>query len=158
MLYSHYIHPQIIDSCRSISYVRFDGKMSAKRRQEVLQQFSIPLADDDTQAGPVSAPSQRNRKGRASAIILDEDDDLNGDNQDDKEFVTRNDDSDDSFLDDDDELPWAKKKGKGKAKAKSKRATDTSIGGLSVNPKVLLISLKAGALGLNLTVANNVYL
>ena len=27
-----------------------------------------------------------------------------------------------------------------------------------VNPRVMLISLKAGALGLNLTVANNVYL
>jgi SWI/SNF-related matrix-associated actin-dependent regulator of chromatin subfamily A3 len=27
-----------------------------------------------------------------------------------------------------------------------------------INPKVMLISLKAGALGLNLTVANNIYL
>src|ERR1700720_2910374 len=31
---------------RRISYVRFDGQMSAKRRQETLERFSLPLEDD----------------------------------------------------------------------------------------------------------------
>lgn len=46
------------------------------------------------------------------------------------------------------------KKGKGKAKSS---LVDT-LKSRADNPKVMLISLKAGALGLNLTVANNVYL
>ncbi|KLO20367.1 hypothetical protein SCHPADRAFT_897662 [Schizopora paradoxa] len=147
-----------------ISYVRFDGKMSAKRRQEVLQQFSTPLQKEDSQAAHPSAPSQRTRRGsRKPAMILD-DDDFNDNDRDDGEFQADNDESDDSFLDDeDDDLPWAKKKGKGKGKAKAKKTNltaDSSFGrsSLGANPKVLLISLKAGALGLNLTVANNVYL
>jgi SWI/SNF-related matrix-associated actin-dependent regulator of chromatin subfamily A3 len=57
-----------------------------------------------------------------------------------------------------------KGKGKGKAKGKSKAAAryDFAPAGVAamngINPKVMLISLKAGALGLNLTVANNIYL
>jgi SWI/SNF-related matrix-associated actin-dependent regulator of chromatin subfamily A3 len=56
------------------------------------------------------------------------------------------------------------KKGKGKAKGKSKAAARSDFAPVGnaavngVNPKVMLISLKAGALGLNLTVANNIYL
>ena len=99
-------------------------------------------------------------------MVID-DDDFNDNDRDDGEFQAGNDESDDSFLDDeDDDLPWAKKKGKGKGKAKAKAkksslGADSSFGRSSMggaNPKVLLISLKAGALGLNLTVANNVYL
>lgn len=41
------------------------------------------------------------------------------------------------------------RKGKGKAKTRERS---------SLIPKVMLISLKAGALGLNLTMANNVFL
>jgi SWI/SNF-related matrix-associated actin-dependent regulator of chromatin subfamily A3 len=66
--------------------------------------------------------------------------------------------------------PTQSKSGKTKAKGKGKAATrshltpveDTAAYRTSitngVNPKVMLISLKAGALGLNLTVANNIYL
>ena len=47
--------------------------------------------------------------------------------------------------------------GKGKGKATSRASAYSSMSG-GRNPPVMLISLKAGALGLNLTVANNVYL
>ncbi|KAG8935555.1 hypothetical protein FRC02_007699 [Tulasnella sp. 418] len=86
-----------------ISYVRFDGSMSAKKRAEVLVQFSQPLTDND--------------------VETDEE----------EEVVTRS------------------KKGKGKATAPTKRKSTR-------NPPVMLISLKAGALGLNLTVASRVFL
>lgn len=67
-----------------------------------------------------------------------------------------NDDGDDEFVDDDD-----KPKGKGKKEAKAfddLYFTRSGSSSADVNAKVMLISLKAGALGLNLTVANNVYL
>ncbi|KAJ7901958.1 SNF2 family N-terminal domain-containing protein [Mycena olivaceomarginata] len=126
---------------RGIAYVRFDGRMSAKRRQEVIAQFSVPVADD----GPAST-GRRRKSSEASG----EDSDY---------VVEPANDSD--FLDDDDadDTVWSKKKGKakgkGKQKAKASSYTARTAGG---NPKVMLISLKAGALGLNLTVANNVYL
>jgi len=101
-----------------------------------------------------------------------------GEYQQENTIPTNSDDDDDFVLEMDVESddgangtrPRGKKgKGKGKAKGKSKAGTrsrvasagDTIMNGLSsngVNPKVMLISLKAGALGLNLTVANNIYL
>jgi SWI/SNF-related matrix-associated actin-dependent regulator of chromatin subfamily A3 len=56
-----------------------------------------------------------------------------------------------------------KRKNKGKRKATTHMVEDNAAAfrmpaNNGVNPKVMLISLKAGALGLNLTVANNVYL
>lgn len=139
--------------------------MSQKRRQEVLESFSKPLKDDDyssTQPAAASASAtQKRRTGRAAKIILDSDEEDAIDQKEDADFVVHSD-SDDSFLDDREAaLPWNKNKGKGKGKGKAKKAKGSkgsssySNGG---NPKVLLISLKAGALGLNLTVANNVYL
>ena len=73
---------------------------------------------------------------------------------------------DDDFIDDSDDESKraASKKGKGKAKGKKKTTapsrtlTPSNTRSDEVNPRVMLISLKAGALGLNLTVANNVYL
>ncbi|KAG9003678.1 hypothetical protein FRB93_010899 [Tulasnella sp. JGI-2019a] len=62
-------------------------------------------------------------------------------------------------VDDDDDDDWEpevktrSKKGKGKARARAGGGTDRKT-----NPAVMLISLKAGALGLNLTVANRVFL
>ncbi|KAF7315555.1 hypothetical protein MIND_00070800 [Mycena indigotica] len=88
-----------------ITFVRFDGRMSAKRREETISQFSIPYDNDEEE---VSAPTST-RKGKG--------------------------------------------KGKQKAKASSYSAPHTTN-----NIKVMLISLKAGALGLNLTVANHVFL
>lgn len=86
------------------------------------------------------------------------------DNGDDPDFtfVEGADDDDDDFIDDEDVVQKKPKKGKGKARnsrsttMSSRDTSNSSFDG--VNPKVMLISLKAGALGLNLTVANNVYL
>jgi SWI/SNF-related matrix-associated actin-dependent regulator of chromatin subfamily A3 len=83
------------------------------------------------------------------------------DDGDDDSFVPQVDfDSDDGA----DGPPTRNKKGKAKAKGKSKAAARYAFAPVGVvpmngiNPKVMLISLKAGALGLNLTVANNIYL
>ncbi|TFK94573.1 hypothetical protein K466DRAFT_509225 [Polyporus arcularius HHB13444] len=176
-----------------IPYVRFDGKMSARRRQETIARFSVPIEADSSgpalsQAAPpslsqatappssqptVPASSQRSsrRRGRAtqSTVI---DDIFNDDKDKDDDFVMDDDDQDDDddFIDDDDDdTPFRtqSKKGKGKAKSKPKAKKRVSIPSTpaldgsqfdGVNPRVMLISLKAGALGLNLTVANNVYL
>ncbi|KAK7005619.1 DNA repair protein rad5 [Favolaschia claudopus] len=127
---------------KGIAYVRFDGRMSAKRRQEVIAQFSVPVADDDVDSG--SGSRHRSRSGSV------------GEHSD---YVMDADDSD--FIDDDeDDSAYSKKKSKAKGKGKQKQSQKTSYTSHASgrNPKVMLISLKAGALGLNLTVANNVYL
>ncbi|TFY66346.1 hypothetical protein EVG20_g4743 [Dentipellis fragilis] len=164
-----------------IPYVRFDGKMSARRRQETLQRFSIPL--DDAAVQPASTPAPSQTQGRATrrrtatqASVDDVDITVQDQGDADDDFVPGAIDADDDdFLDDeDDDDVWTKKgkgkKGKGKAKAKGKSIAKARFAASTntvtyqeslasgVNPKVMLISLKAGALGLNLTVANNVYL
>lgn len=142
--------------------------MSAKRRQETIARFSVPIEEDESPAltltqapSATQARSTRRRSTRASSqavVDLTADDDQDGD------FVMPVDDeTDDDFIvdDSDDDRPKkkGKGKGKGKAKAKSKAAVKTAHDlPDGVNPRVMLISLKAGALGLNLTVANNVYL
>ena len=95
------------------------------------------------------------------------------DDDNDDDFVLDADTSDDDYAYLDENVPptrsQAKTKGPGKAKGKGKgkgRASvpepESLLNNLSSsdgeNPRVMLISLKAGALGLNLTVANNVYL
>ncbi|THH08085.1 hypothetical protein EW145_g2943 [Phellinidium pouzarii] len=154
-----------------ISYARFDGKMSAKRRQETLERFCVPVQDDQSMSSSESSslssrlsPAPKAtpvglRRRKISKIVLDDDDNF-------VEEVVAKDDDDDDFLEDGDVSAWimeAESKGKGKGKAKKTQIkkslssfTDSFLG--STNPKVMLISLKAGALGLNLTVANNVYL
>ncbi|KAJ7446182.1 SNF2 family N-terminal domain-containing protein [Mycena galericulata] len=133
-----------------ISYVRFDGRMSAKRRQETIAQFSIPLAADDGR-GVTEASRGRGRSSEGSI----------GRGQD-SDFVMELDDDSDFIDDGDDDTMYSKKKskGKGKGKAKANAASYTAKSKIAPgeNPAVMLISLKAGALGLNLTVANNVYL
>lgn len=99
-----------------ISYVRFDGSMSVRKRQEALDRFCVPLKDP------------------ASSLHDDGDDD---DQDDDIVFLSQS---------------------KGKGKAKTEMTAYDKILSSFRNPQVMLISLKAGALGLNLTVANNVYL
>ena len=119
--------------------------MSARRRQEVLERFSIPVEVKNT-----SVMKNRHSIGR---VIMDSDDD----DAQDRDFIQSDDDH--SFLDDsdDDNVRTAKKgKGKAKMKTKSKRINKFDALGGCENPVVMLISLKAGALGLNLTVANNV--
>lgn len=165
--------------------------MSARRRQETIARFSVPIKPGEvTTAPPLSqvaqlsssqpsepVPSQRaaRRRTRSSQSIL-----LDGSLDDDKDddFIMvdpSSDDDDDPFIDDENVPPTrtqAAKKGKGKAKggAKGKGKKTARVSDLvpeefmsaantsDVNPRVMLISLKAGALGLNLTVANNVYL
>lgn len=158
----------------SIPYVRFDGKMSARRRQETIARFSVPIEGGDvpmsssqapTSQPEVPASSQRSsrRRLRSTQAILDESID---DAQDDDFVMDDNQADDDDFIDDSDDEPSraASKKGKGKAKGKKKTTapsrtlTPSNTRSDEVNPRVMLISLKAGALGLNLTVANNVYL
>ncbi|KAJ6587041.1 SNF2 family N-terminal domain-containing protein [Mycena vulgaris] len=137
-----------------IPYVRFDGRMSAKRRQETIAQFSVPVDDDDV--GATTASAGRRSRGRSSEGSLGRGED--------SDFVMEVADDSDFLDDEDDNTIYAKKnkkaKGKGKGKAQAKSSSYTTRPTLSPgeNPKVMLISLKAGALGLNLTVANNVYL
>jgi SWI/SNF-related matrix-associated actin-dependent regulator of chromatin subfamily A3 len=146
--------------------------MSAKRRQETLETFCVPIGDDapsianvpSTPVVPMSEvqPTRRSaRSSRRGAGEYQQADALSVDDGGDDDFVLQMDaDSDDGV----DGARTRNKKGKGKAKGKSKAAARsdfaptayTTING--ANPKVMLISLKAGALGLNLTVANNIYL
>ncbi|KAJ3569860.1 hypothetical protein NP233_g4782 [Leucocoprinus birnbaumii] len=108
-----------------IPYVRFDGQMSARRRQEAIARFSIPVKESSSsRAGSQPTRASRGRgKGKAKKV---DDDDFDYNDDGDADFALQDD------MDDEDSA--------------------------EVNPRVMLISLKAGALGLNLTVANNVYL
>lgn len=180
----------------SIPYVRFDGQMSARRRQETLERFSVPIEEGSEDAElPVPSASQTRsqpqtkstgrstrQRGGGPASFPTEDGDAINDGDDD--FVPDDgaDDDDDDFVVSDDDTPWGQsktKKGNGKGKSNANGKSKTKAKGTSkarftgedsvvtykstavafgANPKVMLISLKAGALGLNLTVANNVYL
>ncbi|KAG0704509.1 SNF2 family N-terminal domain-containing protein [Suillus ampliporus] len=140
-----------------IPYVRFDGQLSARRRQEALEQFSIPLEADNDLAVDAETPLPP-RRGRTSTQTT-----LVG-----KDALLEDDDS--SFIvddDDDEDISTRAREGKGKSKpknkgkAKARYSPATRFDGSAVRgriPRVMLISLKAGALGLNLTVANNVFL
>jgi len=146
-----------------IPYVRFDGKLSARKRQEVLERFSIPLDPEESPAPGEPLPSTRRRQTQTPSTLVGDDEDATDGN--DSDFVAGNATDDDDFDDDistrvqKSKAKERKKKGKGKAKAipTGKQVFDGSAFH-GVNPKVMLISLKAGALGLNLTVANHVFL
>ncbi|KAI6157534.1 SNF2 family N-terminal domain-containing protein [Pisolithus tinctorius] len=121
-----------------IPYVRFDGQLSARRRQEILERFSIPLETES--CIDIST-------GVTDTDVYDL--------------------TDDGTTEDDDlHLGISSLVEKGKEKASesiilSNANSKSLLNGSMLqgkNPKVMLISLKAGALGLNLTVANNVFL
>lgn len=142
--------------------MRFDGKMSARSRQETLAKFSIPITDEDVASIPATQPSSgrpsRQRMQSSQAVI-----DVGADDTNDADFVMADGRGDSDFIDDEDDAPSPAKKRKGKKKATVKtRSSGTRVLDGSAfegeNPRVMLLSLKAGALGLNLTVANNVYL
>lgn len=133
-------------NCR-ISYVRFDGSMSARKRQETLERFCVPLEDETT---PVPSQSDKSNRRARSTKASCKGADLDRDDEDD--FI------DDGNQDDDVVFVSQSKKGKGKGKAKANKTAYERLLSSFENPQVMLISLKAGALGLNLTVANNVYL
>ena len=148
--------------------MRFDGQMSAKRRQETIQRFSVPLDESlDSNVAEIQDQVPLGRPRRAKKQLAFHDDLIDGDDIEDSDFTMTIDEDDDvDFLDDEDSTAFSTKaskkgKGKGKGKAAVKSKKGATYDGLSLddaNPKVMLISLKAGALGLNLTVANNVYL
>jgi SWI/SNF-related matrix-associated actin-dependent regulator of chromatin subfamily A3 len=146
-----------------IPYVRFDGQMSAKRRKETLERFSVPIeepAEVVSQTQSQAEDDGRRLRRRSFTKVTDRGVEAIADG-DDSDFAMSTSGTSNDFLSND-EL----KKAKGKAKRKTnasvpKQGFRPSINDLPMdgtNPKVMLISLKAGALGLNLTVANNVYL
>ena len=184
--------PRLRSPIYSIPYIRFDGKMSARRRQEAIARFSVPL--DGSCSSPVPAttraapPSRgttappasqepevlparrRTRKSTATAYV--DGDAAMGEDAGDADYSFVEEGDDDDFIDDEDDEEALRRKsksekGKGKAKKQARISVappststylDGSAFGTEVNPKVMLLSLKAGALGLNLTVANNVFL
>lgn len=141
----------------SIPYVRFDGQLSARRRQEALEQFSIPLEPGDNLVVDVENPLPQRRSRTSTQASLEEENDLE-DN--DPTFIVGDADDDDNDYDFEEDISARAKKGRKKSKTKNKgkgkARLDSSLEGKI--PRVMLISLKAGALGLNLTVANNVFL
>lgn len=104
-----------------IPYVRFDGQLSARKRQEILERFSIPLETESCIHSSAESPDFH--QGHSSL---------------------------------------AEKSKKKASESMTSNANPKSVFDCSAfqgtNPRVMLISLKAGALGLNLTVANNVFL
>jgi SWI/SNF-related matrix-associated actin-dependent regulator of chromatin subfamily A3 len=162
-----------------IGYCRFDGKMSAKRRADTIAKFCIPVKDTPAVLEEPMGKSSRLRpptQPQPQSIEIDDD----GDNA--SDFAPDDDQSDDGDTDFDsgEDSRAKRRKGKSKAKRKEKAPVKSKIlealGELDEepNPRVMLISLKgapfvgvdrqtlrllaAGALGLNLTVANNVFL
>ncbi|KAG9104378.1 hypothetical protein FRC06_003185 [Ceratobasidium sp. 370] len=119
-----------------ITFVEFNGGMSAKRRQEVLESFSIPLAKKSSRR--TTTKTEGGDSDTESEYDISKDDDYIDDEGDGSIFSST--------------LPT---KGKGKGKGKDKASLGRSSGR---NPQVLLISLKSGATGLNLTVANHLFL
>jgi SWI/SNF-related matrix-associated actin-dependent regulator of chromatin subfamily A3 len=129
--------------------------MSAKRRQANLSRFTRPV--DELSVIP-EVP--RSRGGRSTRKALGDDTSSFVVSDDDEDFIPTVSDDDD-FIDDEDDEGFVRTTNKGKAKAQGKAKARTVFDGSAAadeNPRVMLISLKAGALGLNLTVASNVYL
>ena len=130
--------------------MRFDGQLSARRRQEALEHFSIPLEAEDHLAVDVENSFLPHKKRMATQNVQVEADAL-----------LEDDDADnDSDCDFEEDISARAKKGKGKLKPKNKGKMKAKLNSVLEGkiPRVMLISLKAGALGLNLTVANNVFL
>lgn len=140
--------------------------MSVGRRQKVLERFNQPLEEiqnvelsRNAFSITQSTRSKRNKNGFTG--------EFDGAGGKDDDFVPHD---DDDPYEDVSEDEWSKKskgkgkwKGKGKEKGKGKQKVNSKSKlkddldyTNEVNPAIMLISLKAGALGLNLTVANNV--
>lgn len=127
---------KFVDYHNSISYVRFDGQMSAKKRQEAIARFTVPVEDSVTPVCglTIRLPAKRNVRSTMQSVIT------HGGSLNDEDSVTESD-SDFSVTESgaqtEDEDGTSTRKGKGKAKGKSSYANKGD------NPRVMLISLKA---------------
>ncbi|KAK1224593.1 hypothetical protein PQX77_012488 [Marasmius sp. AFHP31] len=145
---------------KGIPFVRLDGKMSAKRREEAITRFSVPLATSKTSmhkdTTPQTPKGRAHRASRKKSVALEALDGNDDDSDDDFAMGT----SEADYSDFEDERPKKNSKGKGKGKQTFTEEDDLDDLAFATdeNPTVMLLSLKAGAVGLNLTVANNVYL
>jgi SWI/SNF-related matrix-associated actin-dependent regulator of chromatin subfamily A3 len=122
-------------SCR-IPYCRFDGQMSAKRRQETIARFSIPINSE-----PVVTPASSTRRTSSGKYT---EDGLDGD--DGSDYAPGM--SEDEDFDMTASTQNSKGKGKAKAKGKGKKKANASFETefdlvYGPNPKIMLISLKA---------------
>lgn len=100
----------------SIPFVRFDGQMSAKRRRDAIDKFSVPLEPEQSVPQKTKTPDN---PYDFDPMVSDDDD----------------------FIDEEDEQAFDKKsKRKGKGKAKESRRGSSNEG---ENPRVMLLSLKA---------------
>lgn len=130
--------------------------MSAKRRADAIARFSVPLESIPTVQVPqeisTSAVASRSRRvSRNASYNVDPTED-----DDDEDFVMPS--ADNNYSDDDEVTAAATWKSKGKGKAKRTQGDSENEDHFSFgdtqnqnNPPVMLISLKAGAFGLNLT-------
>lgn len=111
--------------------------MSAKRRQEAIARFSVPVAEE-LPIPEARTSGRRTRRAAASKVVENGGAEQDGD---DSDFLMS--DKDDGFnndSDDDGEVQISKKsKGKGKQKARNSSPPLRS----EENPRVMLLSLKA---------------
>jgi SWI/SNF-related matrix-associated actin-dependent regulator of chromatin subfamily A3 len=121
-----------------MSFVRLDGKMSAKRREDAINRFSVPVAEVDV--------LQQSCGSRTRGHNVDGD-------KDDQDFVMEDrDTTDDDDFSDDNSAAWSKK-GKGKVKSQKKKGKARAESGTALhgdNPKIMLISLKGKSCGATL--------
>ena len=156
----------------SIPFVRFDGKMSAKRRQEAIARFSVPIQEASPTPGSPIQPSTRKARSTRPATLDFESEIYGDDSGSDDDFVmSDNDDADADANFSADESAPSQTKRMAKGKGKEKEKNDITYESSDENPRVMLLSLKAvslirefpkfsllnitalsqGALGLNLT-------
>jgi len=129
------------ENASSISYVRFDGQMSAKRRQEAIARFSVPLAAESVQETAVSS-SKRVARTKNNRCVMPVGFDANSDDGTESDFAK--DGEDDEFTDDP-TFPFQQKttQSKGKGKAAAIPRGELSFDASDENPRVMLLSLKA---------------
>ena len=128
-----------------IPFVRLDGKMSAKRREEAITRFSVPLVARKAPVHKLTSPTKilsgRPRRTSRKKGTIEEIDD-SGDNSDD-DFTMGTSEADYSDFEDD----QVEKNDKGKGKSRQVYSEEDDFGDVAFttddNPAVMLLSLKA---------------